>query len=388
MLNSSKPPALVLGRGVTALGVMRGLAGAGIAAYVIGARGNFVARSRHYQSHPLLGGGDLMEGELAPFLAKLADRPGVLIPCSDDWLRAVTSLPADLIERFPFSLPPASAIEDLTDKARFARLLTRMNLPLPDTWVLDDEDALDTLPDAAFQNTFLKPCNSQAFARAHGVKAYRPDSRGAAERLWRKAHREGHELILQAYIPGPPTEHFFIDGFIDRSGAAAALFARRRLRMHPLDFGNSTHLISIPLAEMQSAADDTLRLLGEIAYRGIFSVEFKRHPRDGQFKFLEINARPWWYIGFAHHCGVDVTRMAYEDALGRDVVAQSSYAVGERCTYLRYDVRAARSEIRGGRLRVGTWLKSLWGSNWPVFSWEDPAPALSLGPFPWPRTEP
>lgn len=361
---------------------MRALARTGIPVYLIGARGNFAARSGHFRSHPLLQNGDLDEGDLAQFLGRLHDEAGVLIPCSDDWLRAVRTLSPDLTDRFPFSLPPALAIDDLTDKARFARLLQRLDLPLPDTWLLETEDDLRKVPDAAFSDTFLKPRNSQAFARVHGVKAFRPKNREDADRLWRLAHRGGHEMILQAYIPGPPTEHYFIDGFIDRWGTPGAVFARRRLRMHPLDFGNSTHLLSIPIAQMQPAADDILRLLREISYRGIFSVEFKRDPRDDQFKFLEINARPWWYIGFADHCGVDVSRMAYDDALGRDIVARSSYAVGKRCTYLRYDFRAARHMIRGGQLGVGGWLTSLLRSNWPVFSWRDIGPALD---GPWKR---
>jgi len=47
----------------------------------------------------------------------------------------------------------------------------------------------------------------------------------------------------------------------------------------------------------------------------VFSAEFKFDERDGLFKILEVNARPWWYVDFAARCGVDVCRMAYRDAL-------------------------------------------------------------------------
>ena len=69
-------------------------------------------------------------------------------------------------------------------------------------------------------------------------------------------------------------------------------------------------------------------MLHAVGYRGIFSGEFKRDPRDGRFKLLEINTRPWWFIDFAVRCGVDVCRMAYDDAQGLPVTAVSEYKVG------------------------------------------------------------
>ena len=35
-----------------------------------------------------------------------------------------------------------------------------------------------------------------------------------------------------------------------------------------------------------------------------------------EFKILEINARPWWYVELASRCGVDVCTMSYRDAFG------------------------------------------------------------------------
>ena len=34
------------------------------------------------------------------------------------------------------------------------------------------------------------------------------------------------------------------------------------------------------------------RLLKSMGYHGIASVEFKRDPRDGQFKLMEVNMAP------------------------------------------------------------------------------------------------
>ena len=115
-------------------------------------------------------------------------------------------------------------------------------------------------------------------------------------------------VVLQEYIPGSFTEHYFVDGYVDRAGQIKALFARRRLRIYPPDFGNSTAMVSVALARSAQAVDSVRRVLGAVGYHGIFSAEFKRDPRDGQFKLLEVNTRPWWFIDFAVRCGVDVCR--------------------------------------------------------------------------------
>ena len=74
-----------------------------------------------------------------------------------------------------------------------------------------------------------------------------------------------------------------------------------------------------PPSDVASAAGSLERLLRGIDYRGVFSAEFKHDERDGLFKILEVNARPWWFAGFAASCGLDVCDMSYRDALGERV---------------------------------------------------------------------
>ncbi|MEX2375127.1 MAG: hypothetical protein WD942_06005, partial [Dehalococcoidia bacterium] len=187
----------------------------------------------------------------------------------------------------------------------------------------------------------------------------------------------GHQVIAQEYVPGPPSNHYFIDGFIDRTGRVRALLARQRLRMYPPLFGNSTCMKSVALAEAQAAADSVTRLLSAVHYRGMFSAEFKRDPRDGEFKILEVNARAWWYVDFAARCGVDVTSMAYRDALGDEVPEVHDYDVGRRLVYPYADYFACR-DLRGtGELTLWAWAKSWLGAAQPVFRLDDPWPATA-----------
>jgi predicted ATP-grasp superfamily ATP-dependent carboligase len=67
---------------------------------------------------------------------------------------------------------------------------------------------------------------------------------------------------------------------------------------------------------VQEAVDAALRLLEAFGYYGLSQVEFKRDPRDGGFKLMEINPRLWQWHGLATACGVDLPRIAYDDLVG------------------------------------------------------------------------
>lgn len=370
-------PTLILGRGVTALGVLRALARSGVPAHVVGAAGNFITSSRYHRLHPAANGDEWPESDLPTLLERIVDRPTVLVPCSDSWLTAVSRLDKGLAQAFPSSVAAASTVEALVDKARFRETLEGLSLPHPITIPIDSPDDIALVADEVLADGFLKPRDSQSFAQAYGVKAFRFCDRRSAEVACRRALADGHRLVLQAYVPGPATNHYFIDGFVDRHGRVCALFARRRLRMEPPDFGNSTCMVSVPLHEAGEAVGHLRRLLKHLEYRGIFSVELKRHEKTGRLEFLEVNARAWWYIEFAAQCGVDVGMMAYRDALGESVEEVTSYATGRRCVYFHHDRRAARRLVRSGELRVRDWLASLWEAEHPIFAWDDPWPAFA-----------
>lgn len=354
---------------------MRRFAAAGIPAAAVADTPGFERRSRWYHPGPVSRGRPPAE-DLADYLRTSVADPAVLIPCSDAWVLRVAGLPADVRARFPASLSAPAVLEQLLDKWGLAGLLAAAQVPHPKTVVLDSPADLARVPEDLLRASFLKPRDSLRFFARYGVKAFWVRTREEALARLAETTAAGLAVQLQEYVPGPADNHYFVDGFMDRDGAVPALFARRRLRMYPPDFGNSTLLLSVPLTEAAGAVDGVTRLLAHVGYRGIFSAEFKRDARDGEFKLLEVNVRPWWYVEFAGRCGVDVCLLAYQDALGERVAPVRSYAVGKACVYPYYDYYACRALRREGRLSVAAWAASWLTAMQPVFRWSDPRPAL------------
>lgn len=374
-----KPPAkrtdvLALGSGVTLLGVLRSLSQVDVNVIALPDIDRLARRSRWYRAGP-----PSLSGMNPDTLARCLETlpaPTVVLPCTDLWARAVAGLSAEIRTRYPASVPPLKALDVLVDKGRFGSTLDRLKLPHPATRSISSVEDLDAVPDAILQRSFLKPKYSQQFFARFGLKAFRIADRTDAKTRLAQCIAGGFQMTLQEYIQGPPTNHYFIDGFVDRVGAIRAQFARRRLRMSPPDFGNSTLMVSVPVSDTANASATLKALFADIGYRGIFSAEFKQDPHDGAFNLIEVNARPWWYVEFATRCGVNVCDMAVRDALGEPIETMSEYAVGRFCVFPYYDLQAVRAELSARRLGLLDWARSWLGAYQPIFRWSDPLPAL------------
>jgi D-aspartate ligase len=373
---SGEVPVFVLGSSLTAVGVVRSLGRTGLPVYSLCNPHELVTKSRWYRPAPQTGR-PVPPEELAAYLESLSIQKAVLIPSSDDWARAAAELPESLRGRFPASVPDPQVMQILTDKWCFAEMLQSLGVAGPKTILLRSLDEMSNLPDAQYEGMFLKPTNSQEFALRHNVKAFRLESKKHALAIMAGEGKSGagFPILLQEYIPGPADKYFLVDGFADRHHRIRALIARRRLRMYPPRFGNSTFSETIPLGQVQEAVDTVERLCSALKYRGIFDAEFKYDDRDGRYKMVEINARPWWFVEFATRCGMDLCRMAYDDALDLEVKQVTTYRVGQRCFYLHSDLAAqhAADPGVGGLLR---WFRSVKGADEILYCWDDPKPGV------------
>jgi D-aspartate ligase len=365
----------VLGGGITALGVVRSLGRAGRDVVLVAPHGDLTARSRwvgrHVEDVPETDDPDVVERALVAH----GFTEAVLFPCSDTWAQAVARMSEDQRARYPTSISAPDVLDLLVDKAQFYSAADRFDVPHPRTRAVT---SADEIAPSELDGHFLKPSNSQRFNALHSEKAYRFGALAEAQEGLRLMDAAGVQALLQEYIPGPPDLHYFVDGYLDRDGVLRAVFVRRRTRMFPVSFGNSTHMVTVPPSAAEQAVANVVKLLTGIGFRGTFSAEFKLDPRDGEFKLLEVNGRPWWYVGFALDCGVDVPLLSYRDALGLDLQTISGYRTGVRCVFLHLDMRAFIYEHRERGLTFSAWLRSVVGARSTVFSWEDPRPAASL----------
>ena len=141
----------------------------------------------------------------------------------------------------------------------------------------------------------IKPALREAYNPLTVAKAWRVDDRRSLIARYDEAcSMMAPELIMiQEVIPGWGEAQFSYAALC-QDGRPLASVVARRARQYPMDFGRfSTYVETI---DDPGVVEPSVRLIEAARYTGLVEVEFKRDPRDGRFKVLDVNPRVWgWH---------------------------------------------------------------------------------------------
>ena len=358
-------PALVFGGGsTTGLGAIRSLGRAGVPVYYMDEKKSEAVYSKYCKKYFIFPKIGHNKDELKKVLLKLQNVLGdaVLFPASDSYAIYLSDL-IDELNGYYLPAPKKEVIEILINKRRFYESLMK-KIPHPTTYFPENLEGVKRISKDISYPIFIKPYFSQPFSERFHKKGFVANSERELLEYFALMRRVEVHVMIQEIILGPPTDHIFLDGYADRDSNPKAFFARRRLRMWPLAFGNSSLCVSIPASEIASLKEALFRYLKSISYHGIFSAELKKDHRDGIFKLLEINSRTSaWFNTLSAKCGINIMLIAYLDAIGRDVEYSENYETGFKWVFLKDDIRSAMRMILNGDLDFREWISSLLGKK-------------------------
>jgi predicted ATP-grasp superfamily ATP-dependent carboligase len=368
--------AVILGGDYQGLGIARSLGRRGVPVCVIDDERS-IARFSRYTTHnvhvPSLKGEEETIAALEAIGGRLDLRGWVLYPTREETVVAFSRQRERLGELFRVPTPGWETIRWAWDKRNTYPLAEELGIPVPRTWYprsVAELDAIDgQLP------LVIKPAIKENFIYATKAKAWRVDSREQLRELYAKAAEltDAGEVMVQELIPGDG-RHQFAYGAFFKDGRAIGSMVARRGRQHPPDFGRAStfaETVELPLLERLSE-----RFLRRIDYYGLVEVEFKRDPRDGAFKLLDVNARTWGYHTLAHRAGVDFPYLLFADQVS-EAVEECRTEPGVGWVRMLTDLPTVAVEIAGGRLTLREYLRSLRRVDTEaVFARDDPLPGL------------
>ncbi len=368
-------PAVVISSSEVALGVVRDLGRARVPVLAMGPdRGNAAFRSRYCTAWPCADphyDEDQLIADLEAVAAMLPQR-GVLFPCDDDYGAAVSRHKAGLEKSFIVPVLAWEGMQALADKELQLRLAQQAGIDTPITAFIHGPDDLAAAADAVPFPAVLKPTVPMALFRRVGFKVVVVENRERLEEAYEPFASYG-SFLLQEIVPGGDEEIYIAGGYHDAQSRCVALFTGRKLRQHPRGFGVARLCESRWSAKI---ADLTLKVLAEAGYQGVSDVEFKRDSRDGRLKFMEINARPGFLTALPTAAGVNLSYIAYRDAIGRPC-PECRQRDGVRWSDLLHDGPDSLRELRRGELSLRDWLVPLLGVRADAYlSLRDPRPGL------------
>ena len=368
--------AVVIGGDYQGLGIARSLGRNGIPVCVIDDETSIARASRFVRNairvRDLRTEAALIDA-LAQARAKLRLPGWVLYPTREETVASIAANRDALRQHFRVPTPELAVTRLAWDKREVYRLARCLSIPVPRTWFPSGEADLAAID--VDGPVVVKPAIKEHFFYATHVKAWRADTAAELAVVFRRAAGivPAGEVIVQEMIPGDGQQQYAYCAFF-RAGRPVASMTVRRRRQHPHDFGRaSTYVETVSMPEL---AEPSCRFLAAIGYYGLVELEYKRDPRDGVCKLLDVNARTWGYHSLGQSAGVDFPYLLFRDQIGAPVEEAHARA-GVRWIRLSTDVPNALRDIRAGRLRSRDYLRSLRGVDTEaVFSLRDPVPGL------------
>ncbi len=318
-------------------------------------------------------------------LMDVAERRGllgwVLFPTRDETVAMISQYRKELCKVYRVTTPKEQTIQWFWDKRKTYELASRLGIPAPRTWYVQDAKDLDHI-EGHFP-VAIKPAIKEHFIYVTRAKAWRADNLPQLRELYNKAieFMPRDEIMIQDIIPGNGSCQYAYCCFF-KEGKSLASLVTRRLRQHPLEFGRaSTYVESVALPCLEEMSE---RFLRAVNYYGLVEIEFKQDPRDGQYKLLDANARTWGYNSIGRAAGVDFPSLLFSDQVSEQVPVTRGQ-VGVRWVRLLTDLPTGALAIFSGQLKARDYLSSLRHvSEEAVFSREDPLPGLvefALAPY-------
>jgi predicted ATP-grasp superfamily ATP-dependent carboligase len=303
-----RPAAIVVDVGwVNGLAAIRSLGRAGVPVIAVDHRESALGfRSRY--AVPVISPDPQDEDTFVAFLARLAEElesPIPIFPTHDEPLNAIARGADRLGERFRYPFPAWEVLGRIQSKRAQLEAAERAGIAVP-RWSAESAAA-----DELGYPVLVKPSSTEGFKRRFGRQAFRCETRAEVEAAFAEAAE--YEPLVQELIPGGDDELYTLGSYLDRGGEPLGLFCGRKLRQTPPGVGTCRVGEAVWVEEV---VDQGLRFLRELGHVGLSQVEFKRDPRDGSYRLMEINPRLWQWHGLAAACGVDFPRIAYEDLVG------------------------------------------------------------------------
>lgn len=307
---ASHPPAIVMGLSPTGLYAVRELARAGIPIVGVAGQRQVGQSSKFLQDTIVIDDHSMLLDEMCNRFASVQAKP-VLIPTSDEYIEFIAQNNARLATVFQFQKSYADGIAaKVLEKETFYELCDKHGVVYPKLVSVATADILSCADQVEFP-CMIKP------SLIHEIKHKMAGEKGWVVRdaqefpsIAKNIPPEAGQLLVQEIVPGPESEITLYCGYLDESGGVHQPFTSRKLRQYPPGFGSASLVQSNPEPDSQEIAE---RLLKAIGYCGIAAAEFKRDPRTGQLKIIEINARPSLWFSASTAADKSVVLAAYHD---------------------------------------------------------------------------
>ena len=368
-------PAIVLGSHTMALAVIRALGVMGVPIVVVvydekedmGCVSKYVRESIR-APHP-----EKFEDPFIELLLKCAGHLGgsLLIPTSDETLVAVSRNKPLLERHFILACTEWSISEQFIDKKRTYALADAAGVPAPKTTIPHSMEDVEKYGRTAQFPCLVKPCQCHRYYDRFKRKMTQVENLDQMLAAYQEATDVGVETMLQELIPGDDAQGANYNSYF-WNGDPLLEFTAQKVRSAPPGLGVPRVVISQRIDEVLEPGRKILRAMG---FYGYACTEFKKDPRDGQYKLLDVNGRHNMSGLLAVHCGINFPWLQYKHLVRGELPSACDYRTGVYWIDLIRDIGYSLKYSGKERYSLSQYLQPYRGPHiFAILDLHDPRP--------------
>lgn len=373
--NNSAPPVILLGGEYNVISIARSLSKEGVRVFAINHPEVASLRSRYVTRVEVPGDNHSVDNWCRYLLAPASDhlKGAALFCCSDEAIKLVSENWKALSLRYILEPCPPDTRLVLLDKLSTYESASACGIAHPRFWRIEVGQGVDEVAQACLFPVILKPRLSQHW-RLLGARYLRADTPQQLRLHYRRCVDLNIPVVAMEFILGGDDRYCSYYTYIDETGYPLFHFTKRLLRRHPTNDGGATYHITDWNPEVAAKG---LRLFRHVGLRGLGNVEFKRDPRDGELKIIDVNARYTGGNALVTRSGIDLALLSYAQLTGRSYSIPETYGLDLVMWDPVPDFFAFCRLNADGALTLTQWLRqAIRADVTPNFNWRDPLPLL------------
>lgn len=305
-------PAVVLSGHTMGLGVIRSLGSQGVPVITVsyekkdmGQVSKYAKKSIH-APHP-----EESENQFINLLIDQAKHSGrgVLIPTDDTTLVSVSKNKTLLEEYYHVACTDWDVTKKFLDKSDTYKIAEQIGVPSPRTLTLMCIAELEANCTNFKFPCLVKPFYSHRYFERFGEKMSVVKNYDEMFTVYKQAVQFDIPVMIQELIPGGDEQGVNYNSFF-WNGETLIEFTAQKIRYSQSGFGVPRVVRSrIHIPEVQESAK---KILQTIQFNGYSCIEFKKDPRDGIYKLMEVNGRFNRSGLLSLKCGINFPWLVYK----------------------------------------------------------------------------
>ncbi len=377
-MNKELPPAIILGLGVNGLGIARSLGMYNVPIFGLYNKREEIGRFSKYLMPIKVSNLKQEPDALLQQLIELGHKintKAFLIPESDGYTSFISENRELLSKFFLFNIPRKELLNKILEKNGNMELAQQNDVLIPKTIYIKDKSDIDRVLSEFKLPIIIKPLNTFSAYLPGNKKNIVIDDYNLLLRLITDNSSLFGSIVIQELIIGLDGNIVVCSVYFSLNSEPLGVYTGRKIRQYRPDYGVTCYGVSEYIPEIEEIS---VRLLKNVGYRGLGTLEFAQDITNGKYYFLEINGRSFYHNMLFTDCSVNLSYIAYCDSVG--LAIQNNYERQKNGLYwidFTNDLGSFREKYRDNKIKITEWLFSLFKArSFAVFNKADIRPFL------------